>query len=308
MKAIAIDDYGAPATLHDVPAPTPGEGQVLVRVVFSSVNGFDVAVANGYLKGAMEHRFPVVLGKDVAGSVEATGSGVRSLEVGDSVFGVVMTAVLGEGAFGELATVAERDAARVPEGLGMATAGVLGLAGATAHGMIGAVSPGEGDHVLISGATGGVGGLAVQPAAARGARVIATTQSDDADRVRGLGAADTVDPTGDLAAQVRALCPNGVDAVVHLAGDGPALAQLLRPDGRIVSALGLSQDALTRDDVTCTPVMAVPTTTTLEWLAAEVVAGRLTVPIERTYPLAEVPQALADFASGKRGKLSIQIA
>ena len=76
MKAIAIDDYGAPATLHDVPAPTPGEGQVLVRVAFSSVNGFDVAVANGYLKGVMEHRFPVVLGKDVAGSVEATGSGV----------------------------------------------------------------------------------------------------------------------------------------------------------------------------------------------------------------------------------------
>ena len=66
----------------------------------------------------------------------------------------------------------------------MATAGALGLAGATAHGMIDAVSPGEGDHVLISGATGGVGGLAVQLAAARGARVIATTQSDDADRVR----------------------------------------------------------------------------------------------------------------------------
>ena len=104
--------------------------------------------------------------------------------MGDSVFGVVMTAVLGQGAFGELATVAERDAACVPEGLDMATAGVLGLAGATAHGMIGAVSPGEGDHVLISGATGGVGGLAVQLAAARGARVIATTQSDDADRVR----------------------------------------------------------------------------------------------------------------------------
>ena len=308
MKAMAIDDDGAPATLHDVSAPTPGEGQVLVRVAFSSVNGFDVAVANGYLKGAMEHRFPVVLGKDVAGSVEATGSGVRSLEVGDSVFGVVVTAVLGEGAFGELATVAERDAARVPEGLDMATAGALGLAGATAHDMIDAIGLTDGDHVLIAGASGGVGGLAVQLAAARGAQVIATSRSEDADRVGGLGAADIVDHTGDLAAQVRALCPNGVDAVVHLAGDGPALAQLLRPGGRIASALGLSHDALTRDDVTCTPVMAAPTTATLEFLAAEVVAGRLTVPIDRRYPLAEVPRALADFASGKRGKLSIQIA
>ena len=174
--------------------------------------------------------------------------------------------------------------------------------------MIDAIGLTDGDHVLIAGASGGVGGLAVQLAAARGAQVIATSRSEDADRVGGLGAADNVDHTGDLAAQVKALCPNGVDAVVHLAGDGPALAQLLRPDGRIASALGLSQDALTRDDVTCTPVMAAPTTATLEFLAGEVVAGRLTVPIDRRYPLAEVPRAVADFASGKRGKLSIQIA
>ena len=75
MKAIAIDDYGAQPTLHDLPVPEPGEGELLVRVRASSVNGFDVAVAGGYLKGMMEHRFPVVLGKDFAGTVQAAGPG-----------------------------------------------------------------------------------------------------------------------------------------------------------------------------------------------------------------------------------------
>ena len=73
MKAIAIDDFGAPPSLHDLPVPEPGEGEVLVRVRASSVNGFDVAVAGGHLKGMIEHHFPVVLGKDFAGTVEAAG-------------------------------------------------------------------------------------------------------------------------------------------------------------------------------------------------------------------------------------------
>ena len=74
MKAIATTDFGAPATLIEVPAPEPAEGEILVRVAASSINGFDLSVAKGVLKGMMEHCFPVVLGKDFAGTVEATGS------------------------------------------------------------------------------------------------------------------------------------------------------------------------------------------------------------------------------------------
>ena len=117
MKADRDRRLRRPGDAPGCPCAYAWRRSVLVRVTFSSVNGFDVAVANGYLKGVMEHRFPVVLGKDVAGSVEATGSGVGSLEVGDSVFGVVMTAVLGEGAFGELATVAERGTRHVSRGV-----------------------------------------------------------------------------------------------------------------------------------------------------------------------------------------------
>lgn len=132
MKAIAINDFGAPPNLHDLPVPEPGEGEVLVRVRASSVNGFDVAVAGGYLKGVMEHHFPVVLGKDFAGTVEAAGPGVQSLRPGEVVFGVITKAALGDGAFGEYVTAPEAYTARVPAGLDLATARgayVVGTAG-----------------------------------------------------------------------------------------------------------------------------------------------------------------------------------
>ena len=76
MRALAILDDGNPAAVHEVDRPEPGPGEVLVRVRAASINGFDIFVANGYLKGMMEHRFPVVIGKDFAGIVEAVGEGV----------------------------------------------------------------------------------------------------------------------------------------------------------------------------------------------------------------------------------------
>jgi NADPH:quinone reductase-like Zn-dependent oxidoreductase len=308
MKAIAIDDYGAPPRLQDLPAPGPGEGEVLVRVQASSVNGFDLAVAGGYLKGMMEHRFPVVLGKDFAGTVEAAGPGAASLQPGEAVFGVVTKPVLGDGAFGEHVTNPETYTARVPAGLDLAVAGVLGLVGTAALNAVDAIDPQPGETVLVSGATGGVGAFAVQLAAARGAHVIATAQpGQDEGYLRGLGARDTVDYTGDVPAAVAALRPDGIHAIVHLAGDGLELAELLVAGGRIASTLGLGADQIEGRAVQATAVMALPGTQTLERLAADVAAGKLTVPIQRTYPLQEVPQAFADFAAGTRGKLAISV-
>ncbi len=307
MKAIAMSDFGASPTLHDLPAPQPGEGEVLVRVKAGSLNGFDAAVVNGYLKGMMEYRFPVVLGKDFAGTVEATGPNVQAFQEGDEVFGVVMKPELGDGALGEYVTSSENFVARIPEGLDHATAGVIGLAGATAVDALNAIAPAAGDTVLISGATGGVGVAAVQLAAQRGAHVIATAKPGREKTMRDLGAHDTVDYTGDLTAAVRELRPDGVQAVIHLAGDGVELAKLLVPGGRIASALGLTSDQLPDLDVRAISIVASPVTATLEHLAGEVAAGKLTVPVQETYTLAEVPQALADFASGKLGKLAVRV-
>src|SRR5580658_3341756 len=112
--------------LHDLPAPEPEEGEVLVRVRASSVNGFDVSVANGRLKGMIEHRFPVVLGRDFADTVEAAGPGVQSPRPGDIVFGVVTKTALGDGAFGEYVTAPVAYTARGPRRAGPRRGGCAG--------------------------------------------------------------------------------------------------------------------------------------------------------------------------------------
>jgi NADPH:quinone reductase-like Zn-dependent oxidoreductase len=309
MRAIVISDFGAAPTQADLPQPQPEPGEVLVRVRASSLNGFDAATAAGMLKGMMEHRFPVVLGKDFAGTVEAVGDQVTRFTVGDGVFGVVMKPFLGDGGLGEYVTVGEGiGLAHLPNGLSQTVAGALGLAGTAALNAVDAVAPGEGHTVLVSGASGGVGALAIQLATARGARVIATAKpGPEAGLVADLGAAHIIDYTGDLTGQVRALSPGGVNAALHLAGDGAQLAELLAPGGRLASTLGFGPDALGRTDVTAIPIMANPDQATLDRLAADAVAGRLRVPVTRTYPLNDVPQALADFAAGAVGKYAITI-
>ena len=230
---------------------------------------------------------------------------MQSARPGEVVFGVVIKAALGDGAFGEYVTAPEAYTARVPAGLDLTVAGALGLAGTAALAAVDAVAPLPGETVLISGATGGVGGFAVQLAAARGAYVVATARPGEDDAyLRDLGAHHTVDFTGDAPAAVAALRSGGIHAVVHLAGDGLELADLLVPGGRIASTLGLSADQLNGRAVQATPVLALPASRTLGRLAADALYSQLSVPVQRTYVLADVPRALADFAAGTRGKLA----
>jgi NADPH:quinone reductase-like Zn-dependent oxidoreductase len=261
------------------------------------------------LQGMLDYDFPVVLGKDFAGTVEAVGSGVTGFAVGDGVFGVVSDpSPLSSRSFAEYVAVpAGPNLTRIPEGVDFAAAGVLGLAGTAALQAVDAIDPMAGETVLVSGATGGVGAYAVQLVAARGATVIATAKPDDAAFVRDLGATDSVDYTGNVAAQVRAIRPNGVDAVLHFAGDGAQLGELLVPGGRLASTLIMSPEQLPLPNARVAPVFASPDVATLDRLAAEVAAGRLKTPIQRTYRLDEVGQAMTDFAAGTRGNLAIAI-
>ena len=310
MRAIVINDFGATPAVTDLPQPKPEAGEVLVRVRASSLNGFDAATAAGMLEGMMEHRFPVVLGKDFAGTVEAVGDQVTSFAAGDQVFGVVMKPFLGDGGLGEYVTVSEAyGLAHIPADLSHADAGALGLAATAALNAVDAAAPAEGQTLLVGGASGGVGAYAVQLAAARGARVIATAKPGaEAALVQQLGAAHVVDYTGDLAGQVRAIAPAGVHAALHLAGDGAQLADLLAPGGRLASTLGFGPEALSRADATAISVMANPDRSTLERLAADAAAGRLRIPVTRTYPLDDVPRALADFGAGAVGKFAVTVA
>jgi NADPH2:quinone reductase len=170
MRAIALTESDAVPALIDLPVPEPTEGEIRVRVHAASVNGFDLAVAAGLTKNYMEHRYPLVLGKDFAGVVDAIGSGVADYAVGERVFGVVTKPYLKDGSFAEYVTVlTEVGVAKLPEGVSFTEAAALGLAGAAAHGILEGAQLQPGQTVLVVGATGGVGTQVVQLAAAAGA-------------------------------------------------------------------------------------------------------------------------------------------
>jgi NADPH:quinone reductase-like Zn-dependent oxidoreductase len=293
----------------ELPIPEPVEGELRVHVRAASVNGFDVAVANGRLKGMMEHRFPVVLGKDFAGIVDAVGAGVIDYVSGDRVFGVVSKPYLGDGSFAEYVTVhVSTGMAMLPQAVDFPEGGALGLAGAAAIAAVDAAGLDAGKTVLIAGATGGVGNQVIQLAAMAGARVIATVHSTaEKVLVNTLGAAEVVYYMEDIATQVLAVHPRGVDAVVHLAGAPAPLLSALRPGGRLVSTVLSSPDQLPSERADVVPVHADPTRATLERLAENQASGRTRVIIQRSYTLDETTAALADFARGTLGKVGIVI-
>lgn len=310
MRAIAVERFETGPVLMDLPKSAPGPGEVLVKVDYASLNGFDAAVAGGMVKDMMEHRFPVVLGKDFAGTVAAIGDGVSRVEAGDHVFGVLMRDYVGDGTFADFVVVPEAiGLTKIPSGLERSDAGALGLAGTAALESIEAAAPSSGETLLIGGATGGVGSKAIQMAVARGAEVIATARpGEESDFVKGFGAQHTVDYSGDLSAQVRSIRAEGVHAALHLAGDGIQLADLVAGGGRFASTLGLGPNQLGDRDLHATAVVAMPTADVLDRLAADVVVGRLRVAVRRTYKLEEVPQAIQDYARGSLGKFGIRIA
>jgi NADPH:quinone reductase-like Zn-dependent oxidoreductase len=296
MRAVVIRDFDGQAEVAELPVPKPRGGEVLVKVAASSVNGIDEAVAGGWYKGSLEHRFPVVLGMDVAGTVTEAGEGVTGLREGDRVFGVIVSGSLGDGAFAEYATVhATHNVTKLPADVRLGDAGALGLAGTAAYDAVNAVAPRAGEKVFISGASGGDGAYATQLAAARGAEVIATARpGEETGFVRALGAAHEADHAE----------PLGVDVVLHFAGDAIELGALLKPGGRFASTLGASPR---RDDVETYAIRPRVSPETLKRLAADVVEGRLVVPVTRTYKLAAAVEALRDFRHGAMGKYAIDV-
>ncbi len=309
MRAVVTHDYGSAPAMTDVETPTAGPGEVRVRVRASSLNGFDIATAGGYFNGIFEHRFPVVLGRDFAGTVDQVGDGVTRFALGDDVFGVVLTMPLSAGGFGEYLVMPEDQAiAPMPPGLDHQRAGALGLAGAAAVGTLETAAPVAGETVLVAGATGGVGAIALQLLADTGAIVIATAHGDsESDHVRAFGAHHVVDYRADLPTQVRAIAPDGVDVVLHLAGDPVALADLVVGGGRLVSLLSPPADLFAGRDIVLSSVVASPVRPLLETLGGGVATGRLRVPVQRTYALGDVPRAFQDFAAGTLGKLVVTL-
>src|SRR3954453_19869028 len=197
MRAITLNAADtAPALREDLPTPAPADNEVLVRVHASAANPVDNSIAAGMLAGmGVQYEYPVVLGRDYAGVVEQVGGAVSGYQPGDQVFGFILHAnpAAKDGAWAELITVGEElSIGPAPEGVDLAVAGAAPLAGITAVTAVDALALSGGEVLLVAGAPGGVGSLAVQLAARVGARVIAPVLPEDEEFLRGLGVTDVI--------------------------------------------------------------------------------------------------------------------
>ncbi|MFJ9034235.1 NADP-dependent oxidoreductase [Streptomyces sp. NPDC102274] len=299
VKALVSPSYGPLDALNmaDLPTPSPGPGEVLLRTEAVSLNGIDPKLVTGAMKDFIPVSHPFVPGVDVAGVVEAVGPGVTRFAAGDPV-----VAALGAGSGGLAEYVVTRDDSRLalrPGGLDAARGAALITGAMTALTVLDTAGIRPEETVLVVGATGGVGSFTVQLARRVARTVYATGHAEDESFVLGLGADRLIDHrAADLAQEAHRLVPDGVDVVLDLVQAGPALASAAaaaRPGGRLVSVLG-GPPAFDREVGAAYVVTRFPPGRLGE-VAAQAADGRLEVPISATYSFADARAAYLDFTT-----------
>ena len=330
MKAVVIDRFGGPEVLRltDMPKPTPQPGQVLIQVAFAGINPADYKERDGSVPRWAEYwgqRFPYVPGRDAAGVVVETGADVRLFKAGDRV----MTSTdhyAGEwGSYAEFVRVSEDNVGLAPASISLAEAATIPVAARTAWQALFADGKGAlaaGQTVLIHGASGGVGGFAVQFAKAKGVKVAATCSTPNVAYVKGLGADLVIDyRTQDIPAEVRAWAPGGVDVVLDAVGGDtlPGISDLPKAGGRVVQiSTSTADDAMAEiaraaQSRGLTHVCAVCDFSggpvELGRIAALIDAGQVKIPPAQVFPLEQVGAAQALVATQHvRGKVVVKVA
>jgi NADPH:quinone reductase-like Zn-dependent oxidoreductase len=299
MRAVRQDELGGPEVLQVVttPTPEPGVSEILIRVHAAGVNPIDGAQRQ---TGAFVGRPPFVLGWDVSGTVEAVGPGVTLFGPGDEVFGM-LPFPQGHGAYADYVVGPTRVFVRKPERLDHVQAAAVPMVGLTAwQALVDTAHIGDGSRVLIIGASGGIGHMAVQIAKARGAYVTALASAANLDFVRSLGADEAIDYNTNWAEAVR-----DQDAVLDVVGgEYPAAAvQALKPGGILVStqppSVAAAADAAAKRGVRLAAVIVEADEIGMTALADLASAGKLVPAIADTFPLeqAQAASARADLAS-----------
>lgn len=314
MQAVRINAYGGPEVLQleEVPQPVPAADEILVKVYASGVNPADWVVREGGMQAYLT--LPLTPGWDAAGVVAAVGAEVTSFQVGEAVYGEPNFP--GDGSYAEYCTSKASQFARKPRSLNFTEAAGVPLAGLTAWTALfhdGQLQAGQ--RILIQGASGGVGGFAVQFAKAKGAYVIATASAANLDYVRGLGADEVLDYRNQPVEQLV----HGVDVVLEASPqrDNAARARIipvLKPGGIFVTVNldapfdEVVQAALAQQQATGARSNNQPRGEWLAEIADLIDAGQVKVLISRVYPLAQVAEAHRESQTLRvRGKLVLEI-
>jgi NADPH:quinone reductase len=240
VRAVTVSRFGESPVVTQVTTPSAGPGQVLIKLSAAGVNPMDAKLASGEWRPAPAV-FPMVLGVDGAGVVQAVGDGTTRFFPGDDVFGQLFIPPIGaSGTYAEYVAVTEEaPLARVPDGVDLAVAAAVPTAGATGLSLVELVEPLDDQVVLIIGAAGGVGAFATQFAVNAGARVIANIDAEAEDRMRSYGVKQTiVRPGVSVKDAVSESHPDGVDVLIDLVSDAKAFssnAALVRPGGTAIT-------------------------------------------------------------------------
>ncbi len=312
MSAAALDTFGPPSVLavHRLPVPEPGPREVLIALHAAGVGSWDGLVRDGsWRPWGPNPRFPIVPGTDGAGVVTATGAKVREVHVGDRVWACHYSNPKG-GFYAEYIALDAHSVGRAPDHLTLTEAGAAPTTGLTAlQGIDNALKLRRGETILIVGASGGVGSLAVQFAALRGARVFGTASSAEAAAlVRRLGADEVIDARRpDDIRRLKELAPDGLDAVLALAGgDGlEGCIDFVRMNGRVAYPNGVEPEPRRRPNLRLLAYDGEYGAEEFAELARAASESRLQVPIAATYPL---DQAAAAHTRVEQGHLLGRIA
>lgn len=293
MRAVRYDEFGGIDVLRveEVADPTPGPGQVLVRLAAAGINPGEMSIREGHFAQIWPSVFPSGQGSDLAGTVTVLGAGVEHIAVGDEV--IAWTDERASQA--ELVAVEVGHLVPKPAGLSWAVAGALHVAGATAWAAVHAVDLRAGDTVAVSAAAGGVGSLAVQLAVRAGATVIGIASEANHDWLRSIGVVPVSHGDG-TADRLRAAAPGGLDAFLDLFGDGYVAMALdlgVAPD-RIDTIIDFAaaQTHGVRSDGNAQGARP----EVLAELAALLANDKFQLPIAATYPLTGVQDAYRDLA------------
>jgi NADPH:quinone reductase-like Zn-dependent oxidoreductase len=299
-KAVRFDEYGGIDVLNviDVPQPVPGQGQVLVRVKAAGINPGEAKIREGLLAARFPATFPSGEGSDLAGIVVATGPGVTGFSAGDEVIGFTNN----RASHAQYTLAHAENLTPRPAGVPWEAAGALFVAGATAYAAVRAVALSDGDTVVVSGAAGGVGSIAVQLARRAGATVIGLASEANHEWLRGHGVIPVT--YGDGVADRIRQAAGTVDAFVDtFGGDYVQIALDLGIEPSRVDTIA-NFEAIEKYGVKGDGSAAGATAGVLAVLAWLVAAGELEIPIAGAYPLDLVRDAYERLDRGHlRGKI-----